>query len=113
MFAYSSRFVPDLANLFLETRKRFQKSKKPDKVSWVRNTVRVIPAFWKLSTMEERRKDLSCLFRRGDHRNNGHDSEKLSWVRVPVNLFSVAQKLSTIEECARNKIVCFSEEIWN
>jgi ribosomal protein L30/L7E len=44
---------------------------------WVRNPVRVVSVFWKLSTIEEHRQDRSCLFRRGDYRNNGPNPEKL------------------------------------
>jgi hypothetical protein len=31
----------------------------------------------KLSTIEERRQEPNCLFRRGDYRNKGHKPEKL------------------------------------
>jgi hypothetical protein len=60
--------------------------------------VRAVPVAQKLSTIEEQRQDRSCLFRRGDYRNEGQNPEKLSWVRVPVKIFYVAQKLSMVEE---------------
>jgi hypothetical protein len=93
----TDRFASNLACLFHETRKRFQKGQNSGKVSWVRNPARVVSVSWKVSTVEERRQDRRCLSRRGDCRTNGHNPEKVPWVRVPVKI-SVARKLSAIEE---------------
>jgi hypothetical protein len=49
----------------------------PEKLSWVRFPAKMVPVARKISTIEERRQDQSCLFRRGDHRNKGHNTEKL------------------------------------
>jgi hypothetical protein len=38
--------------------------------------VRVLPVARKLSTIQERRQDQSCVFRREDYRNRGHNHEK-------------------------------------
>jgi hypothetical protein len=73
--------------------------------------MRVVPVFRKLSTIEGRRQEQSCLFRRGDHRNKGHDPERLSWVRFLTRMVSVARKLSAIEERRQAKFVRFVEEI--
>jgi galactose-1-phosphate uridylyltransferase len=67
-------------------------------VSPDRFPVRAVPVPRKLSTIEERRQDQSCLFQRGDFRNKGHNPEKLSRVRVLTRMVSVARNLSTIEE---------------
>jgi hypothetical protein len=76
-----NQFAPTVACLPLETRKRFQKGKNSEKkVPWVRVPVRVVSVARKLRTIEERRQDQSCLFRREDYRNKSHNSAKLSWV---------------------------------
>jgi hypothetical protein len=68
----------------------------PKKLFWVRVPMKIsVPQ--KLSMIEQR-SDQSCLFRRGDYRNKGHNPEKLFWVRVPVKIVSVPRKLSTKEE---------------
>jgi hypothetical protein len=104
MFAYSSRtetqFAPNLVCLFPETRKRFQNS---EKLSQVRVPVRVVPVARKLSTTEERRRDQSCLLRRGDCITTGLKPKKLSWVCVPVRVVTAARKLNSIEERRRNQ----------
>jgi hypothetical protein len=101
-----SRFTPNLVCLFLETRKRFQKGHNSEKMFWVRNSVTVVPAAWKLSMIEEHHQDWSCLFRRGYYRNKCHNPDKLSCVREQVKMVSVARKPSTIEE-RRKKIKLF------
>jgi hypothetical protein len=63
---------------------------KPRKSVLSLNPVRAVPVARKLSTIEERRQDQSCLFRRGDYRNKGQKPEKLSWVRV-------LEKMSSLE----------------
>jgi hypothetical protein len=40
-------------------------------------------------TLEERVHCHSCLFRRGDNINKGHNPKNLSKVQVPVKMFSV------------------------
>jgi hypothetical protein len=61
----------------------------------------------KLSKMEERRQDQSCLLWKGHYRNKSHNAEKLAWVRVPMKMVSVARKLSTIEERNQNQSCLF------
>lgn len=56
-----NRFPPNLACLFLETRKIFLKCQSSEKVSAVRNVVRVISVPRRLSTTDSRRKDHKCL----------------------------------------------------
>jgi hypothetical protein len=93
-----NRFAPNVACLFLETRKKTQQDQNSGKLSWVRVLVRAVPVARKLSTIEELCRDQSCLFQRGDYRNKRHSTQKLPWVRVPVKIVSVARKVSTIEE---------------
>jgi hypothetical protein len=78
----------------------------PEKVYSVRILVGAVPVAWKLSTIEERRQDQNCLFRRGDYRIKGHNPEKLLWIRFPAKMFSVARKLSMTEE-RRQDQSCF------
>jgi hypothetical protein len=66
------RFAPNLAWLFLETRKRIQQDKNRGKVSWGRFPTMVVPVPRKLRTTQEQRQDKSCLFRKGDCRNKDH-----------------------------------------
>jgi hypothetical protein len=51
-----------------------------------------------VSTIEERREDQSCLFRRGDYRNEGQNPENLYCARVLVKNVYVARKLITAEK---------------
>jgi hypothetical protein len=55
--------------------------------------VRAVPVARKLSTIEERRQEQSCLSRRGDYRNEGQKSEKVSWVRVSVKMLGLGIKI--------------------
>jgi hypothetical protein len=50
-----------------------------------------------LSTIEERHQEQSCLFRRGDCRNKGHNPKPLPSVRVAVKIFCVPWKLMMAE----------------
>jgi hypothetical protein len=68
-------FAPNLACLFLETRKRFSCGQKSENVSLVRLPVRVVSVARELSMIQERRQDKNCLLRR-DYRNEGHNPEK-------------------------------------
>jgi hypothetical protein len=70
------RFVQTLACLFLETSKRTQEGHHSGKLSRVWVPVRAVPVARKLSTIEERRWDQSCLPRREDGRNKGHNRER-------------------------------------
>jgi hypothetical protein len=45
--------------------------------------VRAVPVARKLSTIEERRQDQSCLFRQGDYTNKGHNHEKCVLRSIP------------------------------
>jgi hypothetical protein len=93
------RFSPNFAFLFLETKKRIYEGQTPKMCSEFRVPVRAVPVARKLRTIEERRQDQSCLFRRGDYTNKGHNHDKnLSWVLGPVKMVSVARKVSTIDE---------------
>jgi hypothetical protein len=68
--------------------------------SWVRVPKKAVPVARKLSTIEERRQDQSCLFRRGDHRIKDHNPGNLSWVRALVKMAFVSRKLGTTgEQC--------------
>jgi hypothetical protein len=53
------------------------------------------------------RHDQSCLYRRGDYRNRGHNVEKLSLVQVPMKIFSVARKLCMAEERRQDQSCLF------
>jgi hypothetical protein len=48
----------------------------PKRLFWVRVAVKVDPVVRKKKKIEEQHQDRSCLLRRGDHRNEGHDLEK-------------------------------------
>jgi hypothetical protein len=113
MFAYSSRTDAQICTkrsmLILKPKRDFRKVKTPEKAPRIRVPVGVVPVARKLSTLEERRQDQNCLFRRGDYRNKGHNPEQL-WVRLPVKIVSVARNLSTIEE-RRQDQSCFGKEI--
>jgi hypothetical protein len=65
------QFTPNLAFLFLETRKRFQKGQNAEKLYWVRVPARVISVTRKLRTIEGRQ-DKNYLFWRGDYGNQGY-----------------------------------------
>jgi hypothetical protein len=93
-----NQFAPNLARLFPESRKRTQEAQNSGNVSWVRFPVQMASAARKLSKIEERCPDQSCLFRRGDYRNEGQNPEKLNWVRFPMKMVSAARKLSKTEE---------------
>jgi hypothetical protein len=69
-----------------------------EKMSCVRVPVGKVTTAQKLSTIEKQRKCQSCLFRRGDYRNEGQNAKNLSCVRVPVKMVYVARKLRTIEK---------------
>jgi hypothetical protein len=56
-------FPPNLACLFLETRKRFYSGKNLEK-SWIRVPVRTISVVRKVSTTEEGPQGQSCVFRK-------------------------------------------------
>jgi hypothetical protein len=71
----------------LKPEKDFRKVKTPTKVSWIRVPVMMISVARKLSTLEERYQNQSCLFRRGEYRNKGHNPVKVSWVRVLVMVY--------------------------
>jgi hypothetical protein len=89
---------------FLRPGRDFRKVKTPGEVTWVRVPVRAVPVVRKLSKIEERRQDQSCLRRRGDYRDEGQNHENLSWVRLPVKLVHVPRKLSTTEKTPRTKL---------
>jgi hypothetical protein len=42
--------------------------------------MRVVAVAWKLSMIEERLQEQSCLFQTGDYGNKGHSLDKLTWV---------------------------------
>jgi hypothetical protein len=90
--------APNLAYLFLEITKKFWKSKNSKKLSLVRVPMRADRVTRKLSLIEERRKDQSCLLGRLDYKTIGHSPEKVSCVRIPVGAVPVTRKLSKIEE---------------
>jgi hypothetical protein len=60
--------------------------------------MRVVAVAWKLSMIEERFQEQSCIFQTGDYRNRGFNPEKLTWVRFSMKMVSVSQKLSMTEE---------------
>jgi hypothetical protein len=51
----------------------------------------------KLGTEDEQDREQSCLFRRRDYRNRGHNLENVSWVLSSVKVVSLARQLSSIE----------------
>jgi hypothetical protein len=91
--------------------REYRGMKSPGKVSWFRVPVRTVPVARKLSTIEERRQDQSCLFRRGDYRNRAHYPKHLSWVQVPMKMVSGARKLNTIEERRKEQNCLFWAEV--
>jgi hypothetical protein len=115
MFLYSliaregiNRFAPNLVYLFLETRKRIQEGQNSGKMSRVRFPVRAVPLARKISTIEERRQDQSCFFRRGDYKNKGYNPD-ISWVLFPAKMVSVARKLITTEERRQDRSCPFQQ----
>jgi hypothetical protein len=90
-------------------RKRIlQKQRRvPQKPVLCSSPVKMVTVARKLNTIEERRQDKSCFFRRGDYRNRGHNSEEVSWVRVPMKMVSVARQLSMIKERRQGQICLF------
>jgi hypothetical protein len=67
----------------------------------------VVPVVRKLSTIEERCQDQSCLFRREDFRNKGHnpDGEKIAGTKV-TNPTSVVGSSLGEDVGFRNKFLC-------
>jgi hypothetical protein len=88
MFAYSSRtdspICSKLGMLIPWDQKDILGRPNSGNVTWVRVLERSVPVARKLSTIEERRKDQNCLFRRGNYRNEDQNPENLSCIRVPV-----------------------------
>jgi hypothetical protein len=84
----------------LRTGRDFKKVKTP-KNSWVQVPVRLFPVAQKLSTIEERHKEQSCLFRRGDYRNKGHNPDKLSWVPFLTKMFCCSETKHDIRTAPR------------
>jgi hypothetical protein len=78
----------------LKPERYFRKVKIP-KVSWVRVPLSMVSVARKLSTIEERIQDQSCLFRRGDYRSRDI-TPKICPGFDPGEIVSVAQLLSTI-----------------
>jgi hypothetical protein len=72
------QFAQNLACLFLETRKRIQKRGNSENLSLIRVPMNIVSVARKLSTIEERRQDQSCLFRKGDYRNKGRKPRNCS-----------------------------------
>jgi hypothetical protein len=56
-----NRFVPNLACLFFEIKKRIYKGYNSEKVSWVRVPVKMVSVARKISSIEEQRKEQNCL----------------------------------------------------
>jgi hypothetical protein len=81
--------------LFVSKRRLLKQRPQPRKPVWGSTPGEDLAR--KLGTIEKRRQDQSCLFRRVDYRNKGQNPENLSWVRVPVKI-SLAWKLGTIRE---------------
>jgi hypothetical protein len=105
VFAYSSRTdIPvctKLGMLIPRDKEEILERPNSEKVSWVRNALRVVSVSWKLSTSQRPRLFLST--RRLQKLRS--QIQKLSWVRVPVKMVPVARKLSTIKE-RRNEQNC-------
>jgi hypothetical protein len=62
----------------MSTERDFRKVKSPGKFSYVQAPVRVIAVAQKLSTIEERLQEQSCLFQKGDYRIKGHNPINMS-----------------------------------
>jgi hypothetical protein len=77
MFAYSSRAYKQICTKFymlmLWDQEEMLEGSNLRKLSWVRVSVTVVTAARKLSTLEEQYQDRSCMFRRVDCRNRGHN----------------------------------------
>jgi hypothetical protein len=76
VFAYSSRTDKPICTKlgsFLETRKIFQKGQNSERLSSVRVPMKVVSIAWKLSTIEEQRKEHNCLCRRADYKDWGQN----------------------------------------
>jgi hypothetical protein len=102
LFAYISRTLYRLHQTWhaysLRPGREHGRVKTLEEVPWVRFPVRTFLVARKLSTIEERRQRQSCLSRRGDYTNEGHNPENLAWVLFPVKMISVTRKLSTTKE---------------
>jgi hypothetical protein len=105
------RFAPNLAWLFLETKKRFWEGQNSEKLSWVPVPVRAVPVARKLSTIEERRQDQSCLFRSGNYKNKGHNPENCPGFESRWECFCSLETKHDRRMAPRQKNVCFGEEI--
>jgi hypothetical protein len=104
---YIYQFAPNLASLFLQSRKRIQVGQKCGNFPWVRFPGRAANVARKLNTTEKRRWEQTCLSRRGDYTNEEPNSKTLSWVWLPVKMFSVARKLNAIEERRKDQNCLF------
>lgn len=73
-------------------------SKLRKNVSWVRFPVKMVFVARKLSTLQGRRQDQSCLFPRKELWKRKSQPLKLPWIRFPVKKVSVAKQISTTGE---------------
>jgi hypothetical protein len=81
----------------------------PENLAWAWFPVKMVSVARKLRTIEERRQNQRCLFRRRNYKNKDQKSEN-SWVLFPAKMVSAARKLSTIEQWRQEKSCLFRRE---
>jgi hypothetical protein len=106
MFTYSSKwiheFAPNLACLFLDTRKIFLKGQNSKKVV-MSSSPRKGDACSSETKHNRRMAPRPKMFVSRRRLQRGHNLKKQSLVRVPVKMISVAQKISMIKEHCQDK----------
>jgi hypothetical protein len=83
--------------LYASTRRLQKQRPQPRETALGSSPGKMVSVARKRSTIEERRQEQGCLFRREYYRNKGHIPENLSWVLVHVNMFSVPRKILVVE----------------